>query len=72
MDQTGGEGVDLVVEVGGAGTLGRSLKAVDLAESVAQIGVLAKMPSRLPVPLVLHKACGCRGFMLARGRILSL
>ena len=28
MDQTGGEGVDLVVEVGGLGTLPRSLKAI--------------------------------------------
>ena len=28
MDQTGGEGVDLVVEVGGQGTLARSLRAI--------------------------------------------
>lgn len=37
---TGGRGVDVVVEVGGAGTLGRSLKAVRLGGCVAVIGVL--------------------------------
>lgn len=38
---TGGRGVDLVVEVGGAGTLGQSLRAVRLGGTVAMIGVLA-------------------------------
>ncbi len=39
--QTGGVGVDLVVEVGGAGTLERSVKAVRYGGRVALIGVLA-------------------------------
>lgn len=38
---TGGQGVDLVVEVGGAGTLARSLQAVRLAGRIALIGVVA-------------------------------
>ncbi len=38
---TGGRGVDLVVEVGGAGTLAQSLRAVRLGGTVAMIGVLA-------------------------------
>ena len=38
---TGGRGVDLVVEVGGAGTLDQSLRAVRLGGMVAMIGVLA-------------------------------
>jgi NADPH:quinone reductase-like Zn-dependent oxidoreductase len=38
---TAGRGVDLVVEVGGAGTLGQSLRAVRLGGTVAMIGVLA-------------------------------
>lgn len=39
--QTGGEGVDLVVEVGGAGTLERSAKAARMGGFVALIGVLS-------------------------------
>ncbi|MBX9624101.1 MAG: NAD(P)-dependent alcohol dehydrogenase [Gemmataceae bacterium] len=39
--QTGGEGVDLVVEVGGAGTLERSARAARVGGFVALIGVLA-------------------------------
>jgi NADPH:quinone reductase-like Zn-dependent oxidoreductase len=39
--QTGGAGVDLVVEVGGAGTLERSIRAVRYGGRIALIGVLA-------------------------------
>ena len=39
--QTGGVGVDHVVEVGGAGTLERSFKAVRTGGHIALIGVLA-------------------------------
>ena len=38
---TGGRGVDLVVEVGGAGTFAQSMRAVRLGGTVAMIGVLA-------------------------------
>ena len=37
---TGGQGVDLVVEVGGAGTLSQSLEAVAVGGHVSMIGVL--------------------------------
>lgn len=40
---TGGEGVDLVVEVGGAGTLSQSLRALRIGGHVAMIGVLTGM-----------------------------
>jgi NADPH:quinone reductase-like Zn-dependent oxidoreductase len=48
---TDGRGVDLVVEVGGQGTLGRSLKALRPAGTVALIGVLADgdAPNLTPV-----------------------
>lgn len=39
--QTGGVGVDLVVEVGGAGTLDRSVKATRLGGKIGLIGVLS-------------------------------
>jgi len=38
---TGGRGVDLVVEVGGGGTLAQSLRAVRLGGTISMIGVLA-------------------------------
>jgi len=61
MDQTGGEGVDLVVEVGGAGTLARSLKAIRPGGTIAQVGVLATTQDPFPVPLILHKVARIQG-----------
>ncbi len=55
VEQTGGKGVDLVVEVGGAGTLGRSLKAVAMGGTVAQIGVLTGGPDTVDVRPILTK-----------------
>ncbi len=61
VEQTGGEGVDLVVEVGGVGTLPRSLRAVRIGGAIAQIGVLDDSPEPLPLPLILHKQVRIRG-----------
>ncbi len=55
LDQTDGEGVDLVVEVGGMGTLTRSLKAIRIGGTIAQIGVLASGNEAIPFGLILHK-----------------
>jgi len=60
-DQTGGEGVDLVVEVGGQGTLARSLRAIRAGGTVAQIGVLAPASEPLPISLILHKWARIQG-----------
>jgi NADPH:quinone reductase-like Zn-dependent oxidoreductase len=59
-DLTGGVGVDHVVEVGGAGTLPRSLKAVRVGGHVALIGVLAGGGECNPMP-VLMKAVRLQG-----------
>jgi NADPH:quinone reductase-like Zn-dependent oxidoreductase len=61
LDQTGGEGVDLVVEVGGVGTLPRSLRAVRMGGTIAQIGVLSGPSEQLPLPMILHKQARIRG-----------
>lgn len=61
LDQTGGEGVDLVVEVGGLGTLARSLRAVRMGGVIAQIGVLSGSAEPLPLPLILHKQARIQG-----------
>jgi NADPH:quinone reductase-like Zn-dependent oxidoreductase len=52
--QTNGLGVDHVVEVGGAGTLEKSLKAVRLGGSVALIGVLSGMGTVNPLPILMR------------------
>jgi len=61
MDETGGEGVDVVVEVGGQGTLARSLRAVRMGGVVAQIGVLTASAEPLNVPTILHKQARIQG-----------
>jgi NADPH:quinone reductase-like Zn-dependent oxidoreductase len=76
---TGGEGVDLVVEVGGAGTLFRSLNAVRHAGTVAMIGVLARSSEPMPIAPILHKRIciqgiyvGSRADFLAMNQAISL
>ncbi|MFM8271364.1 MAG: zinc-dependent alcohol dehydrogenase family protein [Gemmata sp.] len=58
--QAGGSGVDVVVEVGGAATLERSLKAVRTGGHVALIGVLAGTGAVNPM-LVLMKSVRVQG-----------
>jgi NADPH:quinone reductase-like Zn-dependent oxidoreductase len=60
-DQTGGEGVDLVVEVGGMGTLARSLKSIRSGGFVSQVGVLATTAEPFPIPLILRKMARVHG-----------
>jgi NADPH:quinone reductase-like Zn-dependent oxidoreductase len=61
VEKTGGEGVDLVVEVGGVGTLPRSLRAVKMGGAIAQIGVLSGPAEPVPIPTILHKQVHLRG-----------
>jgi NADPH:quinone reductase-like Zn-dependent oxidoreductase len=54
FELTGRRGVDQVVEVGGAGTLGRSLKAVRAGGHISLIGVLAGGAGEVnPLPAVM-------------------
>ena len=61
LEQTGGEGVDLVIEVGGVGTLPRSLGAIRMGGVIAQIGVLAGNAEPLPLATILHKQARIQG-----------
>jgi NADPH:quinone reductase-like Zn-dependent oxidoreductase len=61
ISETGGEGVDLVVEVGGVGTLPRSLRAIRMGGVIAQVGVLSGPAEPLPLPLILHKQARIQG-----------
>lgn len=51
---TGGQGVDIIVEVGGAGTLPLSTRAIKLGGYIALIGVLTGAGDFNPIPLLMR------------------
>ena len=61
---TGGEGVDHVVEVGGAGTLDQSLKAVRLGGRISLIGVLASGAAPLSIVPVFMQRVRIQGILV--------
>ena len=63
LDQTDGVGVDLVVEVGGLKTLPRTLKAIRVGGTVAQVGILSGSDDPVPFPVgsILHKMVNIHG-----------
>lgn len=75
--QTGGAGVDLVVEVGGAGTLEKSAKAVRLGGFIGLIGVLAGGAAFNPLGLMMRSArlhgiyVGSRAMFEAMNRVIE-
>ncbi|MEO7774992.1 MAG: NAD(P)-dependent alcohol dehydrogenase [Steroidobacteraceae bacterium] len=52
LDLTGGRGVDIVIEVGGAGTLERSLRSVRKGGTVVLVGRLAGLGQVDPLPIM--------------------
>ncbi len=61
VDETGGRGVDLVVEVGGAGTFVQSLKAARVGGVVAQIGVLSGVQEPIEIRPILMRVLRVQG-----------
>jgi NADPH:quinone reductase-like Zn-dependent oxidoreductase len=61
LDQTGGAGVDLVVEVGGSGTLPRAIRAARPEGTVAQIGVLSGVAEAVDVRPILSRQIRIQG-----------
>lgn len=61
---TGGAGVDHVVEVGGAGTLARSLRAVRIGGRVSLIGVLSGGTGEVSLFPVLMKSIRVQGILV--------
>jgi len=55
VEQTGGQGADRVIEVGGAGTLNRSLRALRIGGALSQIGVLSPTGESVEISLLLHR-----------------
>jgi NADPH:quinone reductase-like Zn-dependent oxidoreductase len=73
-----GAGVDLVVEVGGAGTLGESLKAVRMGGTITLIGVLSGVGQTNPLPILMKNVrvqgiyVGSREMFEAMNRAVAL
>lgn len=67
---TGGTGVDHVVEVGGAGTFNKSLKAVRIAGRIYLIGVLAG-PGNVNLMPILMKNVRVQGIMVGSREIFE-
>ena len=61
---TGGTGVDLVVEVGGAGTLEQSLRSVRIGGTICLMGVLAGNALELPLPLIFMQRLRLQGILV--------
>jgi NADPH:quinone reductase-like Zn-dependent oxidoreductase len=67
---TGNEGVDLVVEVGGAGTLPRSVRAARVGGTIALIGVLSGGGDFNPIP-ILMKSVRLQGLFVGSRRMFE-
>ena len=79
LELTGGRGVDYVVEVGGPGTLNKSLSAVRMGGYVAMIGVLTGGGGEITTASILRKSIhiqgiyvGSRTMFEAMNRAISL
>lgn len=58
---TGGRGVDVVVEIGGAGTLAQSIEATRIGGHISLIGVLAGWSGDIPTAAVMWKNIAVKG-----------
>lgn len=54
-EATGGQGVDIIVEVGGAGTLNQSLMCAKVGGAVVMIGLLTGVKQEILVPVIFGK-----------------
>jgi NADPH:quinone reductase-like Zn-dependent oxidoreductase len=70
---TGGEGVDVTLEVGGIGTLPRTLKATRHGGRISLIGVLSGITGDVPIGPILHKMLQVDGIYVgSRGMFADL
>ncbi len=63
-EATGGRGVDLVVEIGGAGTLEQSLRAVRVGGTIALIGILDGNAAALHLTSIFMQAIRLQGILV--------
>jgi NADPH:quinone reductase-like Zn-dependent oxidoreductase len=67
----GGQGVDCVVEVGGANTLQKSIKATRPGGQIAIIGVLSGIQSKLNITPVLMQNIRLQGIIVGDGEMFE-
>lgn len=65
---TGGRGVDHVVEVGGPGTLARSIEAVRVGGHISLIGVLTGGAGKVPTAALMAKQARLQGLIVGSRR----
>jgi len=58
---TGGRGVDAVVEIGGPGTLGQSIRACRIGGHISLIGVLTGVSGEVPTALAMSRNVTIKG-----------
>jgi NADPH:quinone reductase-like Zn-dependent oxidoreductase len=68
---TGGRGVDVVLEVGGSGTLPRSLRSVRPGGQVSLIGVLAGISEPLNIGPILHNSVRVQGIYVGSAEMFE-
>jgi NADPH:quinone reductase-like Zn-dependent oxidoreductase len=61
---TGGQGVDIVLEVGGGETFARSMNSVRASGQIAMIGVLSGMAGTVPLGLIGLQTLSVRGIFV--------
>jgi NADPH:quinone reductase-like Zn-dependent oxidoreductase len=71
LQLTGGRGVDLTLEVGGAGTLSRTLRATRHGGEVSLIGVLSGAEGEVKLGQILHKTLNIHGIYVGSREIFS-
>lgn len=70
-ENTDGEGADVIIEVGGSGTLSESIKAVRMGGTIAQIGVLSGVEEKLSVIPILMRQIHIVGIHVGSGAMFA-
>ena len=61
---TGGQGVDIVVDVGGADSLPKALQALRMGGSISAVGLASGALASLPLQMFVPKAANLRGVLV--------
>jgi NADPH:quinone reductase-like Zn-dependent oxidoreductase len=61
MEKTGGKGADLVIELGGSGTLERSMNAAKISGRISMIGVLTGVTGQVNPMSIIRKCLSVNG-----------
>lgn len=68
QDITGNHGADIIVELGGPGTLGHSFEAVSMGGCIALIGVLTGFEGQVPTHLLMTRQARLQGVVVGNHR----